>query len=118
VISHRRRWRWGSFDNTIRVADFRPSSVSSTFHPSSGRTRPNARASSVPSVESSGKLQSRLLKEATKTLASYNLKLREETDLDTLTEEVLGVVRETMEPEHASLWLRPHAANAKEDSPA
>jgi hypothetical protein len=52
--------------------------------------------------------------DAAKTLASFNSGLREETDLDSLSEEVLGVVRETMQPEHASLWLRPHEAEAKE----
>ena len=55
--------------------------------------------------------------DAAKTLASFNSRLREETDLDSLSEEVLGVVRETMQPEHASLWIRPNAADAKEDMP-
>jgi hypothetical protein len=53
--------------------------------------------------------------DAAKTLATFNSKMREETDLDSLSEEVLGVVRETMQPEHSSLWLRPQAADAKED---
>jgi hypothetical protein len=43
--------------------------------------------------------------------------LREETDLDSLRGEVLGVVTETMQPAHASLWLRPDGANAKEELP-
>ena len=55
--------------------------------------------------------------EAAKTLASFSSRLREETDLDSLTDEVLGVVRETMQPEHASLWLRSHRVDAKEDVP-
>jgi hypothetical protein len=55
--------------------------------------------------------------DATRTLAAFNSRLREETDLDSLSGEVLGVVRETMQPEHASLWLRPHGLNAKEDVP-
>jgi hypothetical protein len=55
--------------------------------------------------------------DAAKTLATFNSKMREETDLDSLSEEVLGVVRETMQPEHASLWLRPQATDAKEDMP-
>jgi hypothetical protein len=55
--------------------------------------------------------------DAAKTLAAFNSKLREETDLDSLGEEVLGVVQETMQPEHASLWLRPYRADAKEDVP-
>ena len=55
--------------------------------------------------------------DAAKTLAAFNSRLREETDLNTLNDEVLGVVRETMQPEHASLWLRPRVADAKEDGP-
>jgi hypothetical protein len=55
--------------------------------------------------------------DAAKTLASFSSRLREKTDLDSLRNEVLGVVRETMQPEHASLWLRPYRANAQEDVP-
>jgi hypothetical protein len=55
--------------------------------------------------------------DAAKMLATFNSRLREETDLDSLRVEVLGVVRETMQPEHASLWLRPHGAYTKEDVP-
>jgi hypothetical protein len=55
--------------------------------------------------------------DARKTLAAFNSRLREETDLDSLSHEVLGVVRETMQPAHAFLWLLPHAADAKEDVP-
>jgi MFS family permease len=55
---------------------------------------------------------------AAKTLSAFNSRLREETDLDSLTDEVLGVVRETMQPAHASLWLRPHVADAKEGMPS
>jgi hypothetical protein len=55
--------------------------------------------------------------DAAKTLATFNSRLREETDLDSLREDVLGVVRETMQPEHVSLWLRSHTADAKEDMP-
>ncbi|HJQ29204.1 MAG TPA: hypothetical protein VJ827_07665 [Rubrobacter sp.] len=53
--------------------------------------------------------------DAAKTLATFNSRLRQETDLDSLSDEVLGVVRETIQPEHASLWLRPHGANANEE---
>jgi hypothetical protein len=55
--------------------------------------------------------------DAAKTLANFNSKLREETDLDSLSKEVLGVVSETMQPAHASLWLRRHGADAREDVP-
>jgi hypothetical protein len=55
--------------------------------------------------------------DAAKTLDSFNSRLREETDLDALTGEVLGVVQETMQPKHAYLWLRPYSADAKDDVP-
>ena len=59
----------------------------------------------------------RMKYDAAKTLAAFNSQLREKTDLDSLSNEVLGVVRKTMQPEHASLWLRPYRADAKEDVP-
>jgi hypothetical protein len=31
------------------------------------------------------------------------------TDLDALSDELIGLVGETMQPAHVSLWLRPHA---------
>jgi len=55
--------------------------------------------------------------DAAKTLATFNARLRDETDLDSLRHEVLGVVKETMQPEHASLRLHPNSADAKEDMP-
>jgi hypothetical protein len=45
--------------------------------------------------------------DAAKTLAAFGSRLREQTDLDVLSNDVVGVVSTTMQPEHVSLWLRP-----------
>ncbi|MGH2703058.1 MAG: hypothetical protein ACRDJ2_14955, partial [Actinomycetota bacterium] len=55
--------------------------------------------------------------DAVRTVDTFGARLRRQIDLEALSEELIGVTRETMQPTHASLWLATEArASAGDDS--
>ena len=49
--------------------------------------------------------------DSAKMLSVFSARLRDETDLGTLSDDLVGVVKETMQPEHVRLWLRPDTSS-------
>jgi hypothetical protein len=54
--------------------------------------------------------------DAAKIIEAFSATLRNQVDLNTLSEQLLTVVQDTMQPSHVSLWLRPTAPDRKQQT--
>ncbi|CAN5694414.1 hypothetical protein BH18ACT11_BH18ACT11_24750 [soil metagenome] len=54
--------------------------------------------------------------DAAQTLEAFSARLREETELDRLGRDLVSVVHRTIQPEHASLWLKPPGESKQSES--
>jgi hypothetical protein len=54
--------------------------------------------------------------DAAKVMAAFGTTLRTEVEVDTLREQLLAIVQETMQPAHVSLWIRPAQQDAKHET--
>jgi hypothetical protein len=54
--------------------------------------------------------------DAQQTLQQFSSRLRQDIDVDSLSAELLGVVRDSLQPARVSLWLRPSAQRASRDT--
>ena len=45
--------------------------------------------------------------DTSQTLEAFSARMRDEIDLETLTADVVSVVRDALHPAHATVWLRP-----------
>ncbi len=55
--------------------------------------------------------------DAARTVEAFSATLRNELDLSQLSEHLISIVQETMQPRHVSLWLRPPAHNRTQQFP-